>query len=41
MDLTFLCAWEDDRIHFLEAKENVIIFLYDKAAARSLWILKL
>lgn len=40
MELTFLCSWEDDGIRFLEAKDNVIFFLYYKAATRSLWILK-
>ena len=41
MDFSFLCSWEEDGIHFLEAKKNVNIFLYYKAAARSLCILKL
>lgn len=32
MHLTFLTSLEDDGIHFLEAKENVIIFLDPRAA---------
>lgn len=40
MHLTFLTSWEDDRIHFVEAKENITIFLYPRAAAWPLWIIQ-
>lgn len=36
MELTFLCFWEEDGIHFVKAKENVIVFQYYQAASRSL-----